>query len=86
MPVPIFKEIHIENTNSCGYKCAMCPRESHTRQVGFMTVDDFSVVMERVRGVRWTDEREIFHLHGFGEPLLDRQMVTKIELLKKNLA
>ena len=84
MPVPIFKEIHIENTNSCGYKCAMCPRESHTRQVGFMTVDDFSVVMERVRGVRWTDEREIFHLHGFGEPLLDRQMVPKIELLKKN--
>lgn len=25
MPVPLFQEVHIENTSSCGYKCATCP-------------------------------------------------------------
>ena len=73
-----FQEIHIENTNSCGYKCAMCPRESHTRQIGFMSLEDFSLALDRIGPFDG-----IFHLHGFGEPLLDRQLVPKLQLLKQ---
>jgi len=77
MPVPAFKEIHVENTNSCGYKCVMCPRESLERRIGFMPLDDFSLVLDRVSFFSG-----VFHLHGFGEPLLDRKLVEKVELLK----
>ncbi len=78
MPVPSFQEIHIENTNSCGYKCVMCPRESQTRQIGFMSLKDFSFVLERIGQFQG-----VFHLHGFGEPLLDRQLVPKLRELKE---
>lgn len=78
MALPSFQEIRIENTNSCGYKCFMCPREKQTRPIGFMSVEDFSLVLERVG----TFEGNV-HLHGFGEPLLDRKLVQKIEVLKK---
>lgn len=78
MPLPSFQEIHIENTNSCGYKCVMCPREKQTRQIGFMSLEDFSFLLERIEGFQGK-----FHLHGFGEPLLDRQFIPKIEMLKK---
>jgi len=77
MSVPLFEEIHIENTNSCGYKCVMCPRESQTRRIGFMSLEDFSFVLERI-----DQFSGIFHLHGFGEPLLDRQLVPKLWELK----
>lgn len=73
-----FHEVRIENTNSCGYKCLMCPRESQTRKIGFMSLDDFSLILERLGSFSGS-----FHLHGFGEPLLDRQLIPKIALLKK---
>ena len=75
---PLFQEIHIENTNSCGYKCTMCPRESQTRRIGYMSVDDFSLVLDRIGPFEG-----IFHLHGFGEPLLDRQLIPKVAKLKE---
>jgi MoaA/NifB/PqqE/SkfB family radical SAM enzyme len=78
MPVPNFQEIRIENTNSCAYKCVMCPREKQTRDIGFMSVEDFSLVLDRIKSFQG-----MFHLHGFGEPLLDRRLVEKIALLKK---
>jgi radical SAM protein with 4Fe4S-binding SPASM domain len=76
--VPFFEEIHIENTNSCGYRCVMCPRDLHTRKIGFMTPEDFSVILDRINLFKG-----LFHLHGFGEPLLDRKLSLKVELLKK---
>jgi MoaA/NifB/PqqE/SkfB family radical SAM enzyme len=78
MPLPSFLEIHIENTNSCGYKCVMCPRESQTRRIGFMSLEDFSFLLDRIGPFRG-----VFHLHGFGEPLLDRWLSSKIEVLRQ---
>ncbi|MES2272633.1 MAG: SPASM domain-containing protein [Chlamydiota bacterium] len=72
-----FQEIHIENTNSCGYKCVMCPREQQSRKIGFMSLDDFSFLLDRIGPFEGH-----FHLHGFGEPLLDRLLAQKIKLLK----
>ena len=80
MTIPLFEEIHIENTNSCGYKCEMCPRESQTRKIGFMSLEDFTFTLERIG-----DFKGNFHLHGFGEPLLDRKLTEKIQRLKQKL-
>jgi MoaA/NifB/PqqE/SkfB family radical SAM enzyme len=77
MPLPLFEEIRIENTNSCGYRCVMCPREKLTRSLGYMSVEDFELVLDRVG-----PKEEQVHLHGFGEPLLDRSLVQKIKRLK----
>ncbi len=76
MPIPVFKEIRIENTNACGYKCVMCPREKQTRKIGYMPIGDLSFVLDRIGPFEGN-----FHLHGFGEPLLDRSLCKKIRLL-----
>lgn len=78
MSVPVFEEIHIENTNACGYKCTMCPRGEQTRPLGFMSLEDFSLLLERLGAFQG-----VFHLHGFGEPLLDRHLASKLKELKK---
>ncbi len=78
MPLPTFHEIRIENTNACGYRCVMCPREKQTRSLGYMSIEDFDLVVDRVG-----PSKEQVHLHGFGEPLLDRSLIQKIQRLKR---
>ncbi len=78
MTVGSFQEVHIENTNSCRYKCVMCPRDRHSRRLGFMSLEDFTQVLDRIEGFSGN-----FHLHGFGESLLDRQFISKLEILKQ---
>jgi radical SAM protein with 4Fe4S-binding SPASM domain len=58
----------------------MCPRDRLTRKIGCMSLGDFSFLLDRIGPFNGT-----FHLHGYGEPLLDRQLVQKIKLLKKIL-
>ncbi|MBI5274423.1 MAG: SPASM domain-containing protein [Chlamydiales bacterium] len=77
MAIPNFKEVRIENTNSCGYKCVMCPREKLTRSIGFMSMEDFSLVADRISPFFGS-----IHLHGFGESLLDRKLPEKLRILK----
>lgn len=73
-----FSEIRIENTNSCCYRCVMCPRELQTRKIGFMSVEDFCLVLDQIGPFSGS-----FHLHGYGEPLLDRHLIEKMSELKK---
>lgn len=79
MSLPTFQEIHIENTNSCGYKCIMCPRESQTRRIGYMSLSDLRLVLERIGTFEG-----VFHLHGFGEPLLDRHLPQKVAMIREH--
>jgi MoaA/NifB/PqqE/SkfB family radical SAM enzyme len=73
----MFHEIRIENTNACGYRCVMCPREKMDRSIGYMSLEDFDIVLGS-----FEDFSGSVHLHGFGEPLLDRQMSEKMRRLK----
>lgn len=75
--LPVFREIRIENTNLCGHSCFFCPREKLTRPRGIMPVADFQLVLERV-SASLPDFTGQVHLHGFGEPLLDRDLPEKI--------
>lgn len=78
--IPHFKQIRIENTNRCGYKCVMCPRDKHTRKQGLMPIEDFELVLDRVGS--FSGE---LHLHGFGEALLDKNLPDKVRLAKKKM-
>lgn len=73
-----FIQIRIENTNICAYKCIMCPREKLTREAGIMPLEDLELVLDRVG----TGAPEI-HLHGYGEPLLDKTLPDKARLVKE---
>ncbi len=79
-PIPHFEQIRIENTNRCGYKCVMCPRDKHTRKQGMMPIEDFELVLDRIAPFKGE-----LHLHGFGEGLLDKQLPDKVRLAKKKL-
>jgi radical SAM protein with 4Fe4S-binding SPASM domain len=72
--LPEFEEVRIENTNACGYRCYMCPREKQTRKIGFMTVEDFNLALSKL-----PSSIKRMHLHGYGEPLLDPTLNQKVQ-------
>ncbi|MEM8727454.1 MAG: radical SAM/SPASM domain-containing protein [Chlamydiota bacterium] len=78
--VPYFEQIRIENTNRCGYKCVMCPRDKHKRQQGIMPIEDFNLALDRVGSFKGE-----LHLHGFGEALLDKGLPKKVRIAKKRM-
>jgi len=72
--------IHIENTNACNANCLICAREKMTRPIGFMDFPLFKKIINECSMHRGTI-REV-HLHGYGEPLLDRMIFDKIRYAK----
>ena len=77
--LPWPSEILIENTNGCNAQCVMCPRETLTRNRGFMEFGLFEKIIREVSGAGRTP---VVHLHGFGEPLLDESLPERIWLAK----
>ena len=71
--------ILIENTNCCNAQCVMCPRETLTRKRGFM---EFGLFEKIIREVSSASRTPVVHLHGFGEPLLDKSLPERIMLAK----
>lgn len=73
-------EVWIENTNVCNAHCIMCPRDSLTRKQGFM---EFSLYEKLIKEISMFNEKvKRIHLHNYGEPLLDRDLVRRIKLAK----
>ena len=79
MPFP--KQIRIENTTFCNAHCSICPREKLTRPMGTMSLKDFCTIIDQCDPYFLKD----LHLQGFGEPLLDKNFVQKIQYARKKL-
>jgi len=78
--LPLPTVLMIENTNHCNAECVMCPRDTLSRKRGFMSLELFEkIIKEASRESR----KPVTHLHGFGEPLLDKLLPEKIRLAKK---
>jgi hypothetical protein len=77
--LPLPSVLMIENTNHCNAQCIMCPRDTLSRKRGFMDFELFEKIIKEVCSVR---RKPVTHLHGFGEPLLDRLLAEKIQLAK----
>jgi radical SAM protein with 4Fe4S-binding SPASM domain len=72
--------VHIENTNACPARCVMCPMDTMERKTGLM---DFGLYLRLIRECAAHPEVEQVHLHGFGEPLLDKTLPQKVALAKE---
>ena len=70
----ISKECRIETTNYCNSKCIICPREKMTREQTVMPLDHFFSLVDQVKELG----AETITLFGYGEPLLDACMTTRI--------
>ncbi|MHB8067040.1 MAG: radical SAM/SPASM domain-containing protein [Desulfobaccales bacterium] len=77
--LPLPSVLMIENTNHCNAECVMCPRDALSRKRGFMDFGLFEKIIKEVSSMR---RKPVTHLHGFGEPLLDRLLAEKIRLAK----
>ena len=79
---PVFKQIRIENTNLCGYKCIFCPREKMGRKKGIQSVSDFNIILDRIDEYHTSFKySNPIHLHGYGEPLLDKTLPDKVKIV-----
>ncbi len=72
------RTVRVETTNHCQAACTFCPRDSIGRPKTFMNQELFEKVVRECAagGCR------LMHLHGFGEPLLDKQLPERIKLCK----
>ncbi|MDP2939856.1 MAG: radical SAM/SPASM domain-containing protein [Candidatus Omnitrophota bacterium] len=75
--LPVF--VTIENTNLCNLSCIFCANEQMARKRGFMDDNLFKSIIDQC----------VYHgipnvlVQGFGEPLLDKDYVSKIRLAKE---
>ena len=77
--LPLPSVMMIENTNHCNAGCVMCPRELLSRKRGFMDLGLFEKIIREVSGLK---RKPVTHLHGFGEPMLDKLLPARIRLAK----
>jgi len=78
--LPLPTVLMIENTNLCNAECVMCPRDTLSRKRGFM---DFGLFEKIIKEASSESRKPVTHLHGFGEPLLDKLLPDKIRLAKE---
>lgn len=69
----------IEVTNKCNAACIMCPRESLTRPKGIMSNDIFKKIIDQIAD----NGGEAIAFTGLGEPLIDKDLETKIKYSKQ---
>jgi len=72
----------IETTNFCNAKCIMCPHTNMKRIQKTMSQVTFKRIVTQIKkeGIR----PSVFLLNGFGEPLIDPNLVDRIKTLKAN--
>jgi radical SAM protein with 4Fe4S-binding SPASM domain len=68
-------EVRIETTNRCQARCVFCPRDKLTRPLATMSDDHFQSLVLQCQDLGATT----ISLFGFGEPLLDPDIVRKIQ-------
>ena len=73
--------LQIENTNFCNAKCIMCPHTVMKRKGKIMTQREFIKICKNVIDY---EPISLVTITGFGEPLMDKGIIEKIEWLNKN--
>ena len=78
--------IHIEITNRCNFSCQYCPEslpDFQTRVGGFkfLSLDEFKTIARQIADV---GKAAVLRLWIMGEPLLNKQLFSMIEFVKKS--
>lgn len=72
--------IEIELTNRCNVDCVFCPNSQMKRKRGTMSFETFKNIVDGIRGLNIP----YIIISGFGEPLLDKGILQKLDFLNKN--
>lgn len=67
------EKIYLEITNACNLACEFCPAPSRASE--FMSVERFSLVMEKIRGAA-----DALYFHLKGEPLLHPELPRLLDI------
>ena len=70
----------IESTNSCNTNCKFCPREKLIRKKGCMNFKLFKKIIDEA--MQYKNYVKEIYVGGYGEPLLDKDIVKKIKYIK----
>lgn len=74
--------IALELSSYCNGKCFFCPNSMMKRKKSNMSMEIFNKVVERIKTENISPMH--FNLTGTGEPLIDKTIFEKIEILKNN--
>lgn len=72
--------IIIETTNFCNAKCIMCPHITMKRPQKIMDDTTFNQIISKLKKEKINPNA--FILNGFGEPLIDTQLINRIKIIK----
>lgn len=70
--------VQIETTNACNSRCIICPHKKMGRSIKTMDNNIFKKVIDECAKFNCGN----VHLHNFGEPLLDTNIVQRIKYAK----
>ncbi len=73
--------IAIESTNMCNADCIMCGRDNLSRIETIMSFKLFKKIIMEAK----TKRIKLFQLSFYGEPLLDEDLIDKINYIKTNI-
>jgi len=74
--------LSIEITNSCNFRCKMCPSSEQDFYKGTMSWQTLEKLIFRVKEVKTIS---LITIGGMGEPTLDKELPQKIALLRNEL-
>lgn len=72
--------IIIETTNLCNAQCVMCPHTTMKRPKQIMTENTFNIIIDKL--TQENIKPQVFILNGFGEPLTDPTIFSRIQKIK----
>ena len=70
--------VMVENTNICNANCVFCPHQIMKRQTGIIGLETFEKIVKQAKEMGIGE----LTLHGFGEPLLDKDFFAKVKVAK----
>lgn len=75
-------EVRIETSTQCNYKCVFCPhKDNFNRKKEIMSDELFDLVMNKISQL--DKQINVITLSGMGEVLLDKNIVKRINKIKK---
>jgi wyosine [tRNA(Phe)-imidazoG37] synthetase (radical SAM superfamily) len=78
--IPESNEIRFETTTKCNYNCLICARDTFIRKKETMSLEKFKYLFDKI--INETSQYDTMTFSGFGEPLLDKTLNSKIKYVK----
>lgn len=75
------EEIRFEPTTFCNYRCIICENPNLARKKETMSYDLFKKILDKI--LAETDQYKIVSFAGIGDPLMDRDLESKIYYVNK---